>query len=55
VEQRAAQSFANRRLVRGQVAGASERDRRLMVVARLEQLGATPVELVDVVHGRRSL
>ena len=32
--------------------GRAQRNRCLMVVARLEQLGTTPVELVNVVHRR---
>src|ERR1019366_1054173 len=50
VKQRAAQSLADRALVRCQIARARQRDGGLVVMSGLEQLGAAAEELIDVFH-----
>src|SRR5579884_1005395 len=49
-EQRAPERLADRGLVGIEIARAAERDRRLVVVAGLEQFGPSPEQVVYVVH-----
>ena len=52
VKQGSTERLADRRLVGRKVARTRERDRRLVVVTGLEQLGPAPEQLVNVVHHR---